>query len=204
VVWEQIDAWLQQPAPWGETVPTSIWFSGHSLGGALAVLAAARYQTLLRAQRDEQAQTVIKLRDQLQSARTAQQKTSLQQKIAAALVEMPDMGWTYTIGQPLPGDGALAQWINSELGDHYVRTINHRDVVTRVPAEFMAYAHTGKVLYFDSFGRLKINPSRFYRNVDAGLLTPDRLRQQLQETVQDHAASLYIQLLRGNAGKQQT
>jgi len=61
----------------------------------------------------------------------------------------------------------------------------------------LGYAHAGAVLHFDSFGRMKLNPSAWYRGLDTLLLDPERAREQAREAVGDHKAETYIALLKG-------
>ena len=50
-----------------------------------------------------------------------------------------------TFGQPLLADSALGAYISGQLGGNYVRFVNERDVVTRVPP---GYVHFGKLVWF--------------------------------------------------------
>lgn len=50
-----------------------------------------------------------------------------------------------TFGQPLLADAALGAHLSDQLGGNYVRFVNERDVVTRVPP---GYAHFGKLIWF--------------------------------------------------------
>jgi len=50
-----------------------------------------------------------------------------------------------TFGQPLLADSALGAYISDQLGGNYVRFVNGRDVVTRVPP---GYVHFGKLVWF--------------------------------------------------------
>jgi hypothetical protein len=49
-----------------------------------------------------------------------------------------------TFGQPLLADGALAGYLQQQLGGRYVRVMNGRDIVTRVPA---AFVHAGRLIH---------------------------------------------------------
>lgn len=50
-----------------------------------------------------------------------------------------------TFGQPLLADSALGGYLSGALGGNYVRFVNERDVVTRVPP---GYVHFGKLVWF--------------------------------------------------------
>lgn len=61
-----------------------------------------------------------------------------------------------TFGQPLLGDGALGAYVSGQLGGNYVRFVNERDVVTRVPP---GYVHFGKLIWFHK-GKLEMDTPR--------------------------------------------
>jgi pimeloyl-ACP methyl ester carboxylesterase len=90
-------------------------FTGHSLGGALATLAA------LRADRAGH-------------------------PVAAV----------YTYGQPRVGHLDFSRAFSERLDDRTFRSINHVDLVTRVPLLFQGYRHVGQRIYFDRSGAIHI------------------------------------------------
>jgi hypothetical protein len=57
-----------------------------------------------------------------------------------------------TFGQPLLADSALGAYLSGQLGGNYVRFVNERDVVTRVPP---GYVHFGKLIWFHG-GKLEM------------------------------------------------
>lgn len=61
-----------------------------------------------------------------------------------------------TFGQPLLGDSALGAYVSDQLGGNYVRFVNERDVVTRVPP---GYVHFGKLIWFHD-GKLELDTQR--------------------------------------------
>ncbi|MGK7296965.1 MAG: hypothetical protein ACNS61_14270, partial [Candidatus Wenzhouxiangella sp. M2_3B_020] len=61
----------------------------------------------------------------------------------------------------------------------------------------IGYAHAGAELYFDSFGRMKLDPSGWYRGIDVLLVDPDKVKERAMEAVGDHKAETYIGLLKG-------
>ena len=102
---------------WREVLPVieqsgkPLVFTGHSLGGALAALAA------IRADR------------------------------AGHLVAA-----VYTYGQPRVGHRDFGRLFGDRLGDRAFRSINHVDLVTRVPLLLQGYRHVGERIYFDRAG----------------------------------------------------
>jgi hypothetical protein len=58
-----------------------------------------------------------------------------------------------TFGQPLLADTALGSYVADQLGGNYVRFVNERDVVTRVPP---GYVHFGKLVWFHD-GKLELD-----------------------------------------------
>ncbi len=58
-----------------------------------------------------------------------------------------------TFGQPLLADTALGSFVSHHLGGNYVRFVNERDVVTRVPP---GYVHFGKLVWFHD-GKLELD-----------------------------------------------
>ena len=166
-----------------------VWFVGHSLGGALAVMAAAGYAIW----RDEQ------YREWDESLRqpAGDERDSKTSEGRESPPHLPPVGWIYTIGQPAVGDERLAAWLENRFGKRLVRTVNNRDVVPRLPSPVLGYAHAGAELYFDSFGRMKLDPSGWYRGLDVLLVDPDKLKERAREAVGDHNAETYIGLLRG-------
>ncbi|HSM02348.1 MAG TPA: lipase family protein [Acidimicrobiia bacterium] len=90
-------------------------FTGHSLGGALAMLGAVR-----------------------------------------ADAEGHEVDAIYTYGQPRIGLGDFSRLFAERLGDRTYRSINHVDLVTRVPLLLQGYRHVGERIYFDSAGGVHI------------------------------------------------
>ncbi|WP_159396851.1 lipase family protein [Sorangium cellulosum] len=110
------------PAPITDAIPEekellpSLYITGHSLGGALAVLAAA----LLYAQAD--AGVFGRDRRQVRSW----------------------IRGVYTYGQPMVGDAAFAS-MNGDLGKKLFRHVYRRDIVPRLPPRIMGdFMHFGQ------------------------------------------------------------
>jgi hypothetical protein len=141
-------------------------FAGHSLGGALAVLAAMRWQW--------------------EKARAAADAPCYQGRLAGV----------YTIGQPRLGDEGFACHGRELLGDCYVRAVNNRDIVPRVPPCKVGFEHFGTLHYYDEGGTLRVDPSLLVRIVDVALAdwVGERSAETLKEFEVDHSADKYVAL----------
>jgi hypothetical protein len=198
-IWTEMEEHLKTIATANPARP--IWFAGHSLGGALAVLAAARYSRWREQENRERENWATELMEELEKAAGGtpdeHKRAETMRRIQNEAAPLPPCGWVYTIGQPAVGDQRVADWLDTHFGQRLVRTINNRDIVPRLPTPVLGYAHAGAELYFDSFGRMKLNPSSLYRGLDAMLVDPERAREQALEAVGDHKAETYIALLKG-------
>lgn len=159
-VWPPLRQLIEQHHP-----NRSVWLTGHSLGGALAVLAGHRL--LVESQAAPAGNPLAGLR----------------------------IGGLYVYGQPRCGDASFARELETGLGARFVRIVNNRDVVPLSPLAAMGYAHAGTVLYIDELGRLVLDPPVWYKLLDKLELDPAELRARLKETVGDHGAALYFKLL---------
>lgn len=179
----------------------AVWFVGHSLGGALAVLAATVYaigRDLENREREQRAEEWLK---ELGAEPDAEALAEVHRRIRLEASPLPPVGWIYTIGQPAVGDERLAAWLESRFGHRLVRTVNNRDIVTRLPSPLLGYAHAGAELYFDSFGRMKIDPSGWYRGLDVLVVDPGKVSERAKEAAGDHKAGTYIGLLKGRGDR---
>jgi hypothetical protein len=167
IVWaELVSRWT--PAE-GAEAPKIVEFCGHSLGGALALLAAVRF-----------------------AAESPENRSRL--------------SGVFTIGQPRVGNAAFAGVAVPLLSGRYVRAVNNRDAVPRVPPQATAgttgdYRHFGTVHYFDAAGLLSIDPSWFYRFLDYTLpasalkgATAANWISELKEAGTDHSSGDYAAL----------
>lgn len=60
----------------------------------------------------------------------------------------------YTFGQPRIGNHSFAKRYNEKLNDITFRCVNNNDVVTRIPPQIFGYRHVGKLMYFDTEGKI--------------------------------------------------
>lgn len=172
-----------------------VWFTGHSLGGALAVLAASRWAAHREAMK------------------------------ADPRTPASWLAGVYTFGQPRVGDLDFSRHYDQRLRNRSYRYINHSDIVPTLPPEAAAhwlqpagnnptpadtasrrYEHIGQVRYFDVIGQLHRQPDVFLRLLDR-FLPPesvlagggDSLKHWAlargKEHVGDHAMLAYLKLL---------
>ena len=112
----------------------NIFFAGHSLGGALAMLACARMNGELGMVNSE-----------TNSESEIQHSTfNIQNSIQP---------WLYTFGQPRVGNAAWARWYDSRLRGRSFRVVHAEDVVARMPWLLGLYRHAGTEIFYDALGR---------------------------------------------------
>lgn len=133
--------------------PLSVHVTGHSLGAALATLAALRLQT----------------------------------------TPMVDVVQVVTFGSPRVFDEAAAHAYEKQLGARTYRVVNNQDIVTEVPLTNMGYVHVGRLLYFDTVGRLRLEPTSEQVTADRAMVSSvdyvaleERLRRGLPWTVEHY------------------
>jgi pimeloyl-ACP methyl ester carboxylesterase len=187
-VWDDIAAKIAEFGAGRQTV----WFAGHSLGGALAVLAASRYEQLVTRQNARAKKEIAALEAQLE-ADPGNAELIGKRELAIATLR-GRVGGVYTIGQPRVGDAVFTKELGQRFGDRHVRIINNRDVVPRVPLRAMDFDHSGTVLYFDEFGRLHRDPGLWLRLLDTVVISRAEVEKS-REGVRDHSSSAYVDLL---------
>ena len=119
VVWTDIINCLE------DLNPENLWLTGHSLGGALAVLAAAR---LVLGEHPSGEEVPHRLATSIRGV--------------------------YTFGQPRVGDWQFASKYEDHLGTKTFRFVNNNDVVARVPPAVLGFRHVGRMLLFDQTSAL--------------------------------------------------
>lgn len=129
----------------------TLWFAGHSLGGAMATICAGHCK----------------------------------------LSEIPsNPAALFTYGSPRVGSN---RYINYVKLRHY-RWVNNNDIVCRVPPVWLGYAHCGRELYFNAFGRLrKYTPWRRFRDRWYGFFLS--LRKWQIDHLADHSMNRYIEYI---------
>ena len=195
-------------AVWGElfqfikdhsTTPRRIFFAGHSLGGALAALAAVRYTVEAARLATQQANEIPEISNKIDEAETGEQQVLKDKLAALRTTQFPRFGGLYTLGQPRFANDALTTWVDSCFGESYVRSVNNRDAVPRVPLLTMGYHHAGQLFYFDELGRFYPNPSFFLRTLDILNIDPEDPKSAVKEAAGDHDVNYYVDLLANTA-----
>ena len=174
-VWRQIMQTLEHSGVLKSGTP--IWFTGHSLGGALAALGGLRLASELG---PKEAQYKIggvytfgqprvgdrKCADALDRAFPNRYFRSINNRDVVPRIPFV---CTPDVMSKVTGDGAMASY---------------------------EYVHAGRVIYFNDTGQALMDPPIWYRKLDiAGVgTTAKAVKDALRQTVVDHGMSTYVQL----------
>lgn len=134
-----------------KTNTKNLWFTGHSLGGAMATICAGR---------------------------------CLLSKIDSSPIQIQ------TFGSPRVGN---KRYINHAQVD-YIRWVNNNDIVTRSPPVWMGYRHTGKEIYLDSEGKIKVL-TKIQRNQDRWKGFISGLKNKEIDHLSDHSITRYVEYI---------
>jgi len=125
-VWDSLLSILESLAPGKRDV----FFCGHSLGGALAMLAAARWES--------------------GPGRAALPRSP--DPIPEAAQQRGPTIWLYTFGQPRVGNAAWRKCYDAALRPRSFRIVHAGDVVARVPWLLGMFRHAGTEIFYDALG----------------------------------------------------
>lgn len=159
-----------------------IWISGHSLGGAMAVLAAERIAS-------NHANT-------LNGLTIGGLHTYGQPRVGnKAFAEHTDKLLT----------GKYIRTINNRDTVPLVPFPDNPDLLKLVKDRTLkkwTYAHAGRVLYFNDVGLAIMDPPAWYRTLDKGVISKDKevLINKLKEAFGDHSIENYVALYRDLLG----
>ena len=152
-----------------------LFFAGHSLGGALAMLAAARLNCEVGSVNSE---NDLKLQTSNFKLQT----------------------WLYSFGQPRVGNRAWARWYDSLLHSRSFRIVHAEDVVARMPWLLGRFRHAGTEVFYDALGVKHIDwPCWAKAPSDAAGLWREWSRGQIA-LLGDHHVSTYVDLLKAEGG----
>jgi len=172
-IWEPLAEALRQLAPGNR----DLFFAGHSLGGALAMLACARWTAQGRAG----------------SPLTAAGSPGAQR------TERPT-SWLYSFGQPRVGNAAWVRWYDALLRRRSFRIVHADDVVARVPWLLGRFRHAGTEIFFDALGVKHIDwPWWAKAPSDAAGLYAEWRRGQIA-LLGDHHVATYVEILNADGG----
>lgn len=97
----------------------------------------------------------------------------------------------FSYGSPRVGNN---RYINFVKVRHY-RWVNNNDIVCRVPPPWLGYRHSGREMYFNAFGKLRMyTPWRRFRDRWHGFFVS--LRKWQIDHLADHSISRYIEYIR--------
>ena len=176
--------WEDHLLPILETLPErprALWFTGHSLGGALALLAAARtmrwrFEQLEGREGRIGLEAELADREGKAGSNAADDPEVIRLRRHVANLRASGIIGVRTFGQPRVGDDAFGAAVRELIGERATRYVNHRDVVPRLPPRRFGYDHVGTVAMFDGFGGLVREPSAWRRFLDLVLVSPDDVR----------------------------
>jgi len=129
------------PAEAGTPNCPDIFFAGHSLGGALAMLAAAAWAAGGSGNLPDRSGGSPDRMGGLPSGR-----------LPDGSGKLPDPPWLYSFGQPRVGNAAFARWYDGRLRGRSFRVVHAEDVVPRVPWLLGGFRHAGTEIFYDALG----------------------------------------------------
>jgi hypothetical protein len=167
LAWPKVEATLKTYGAFGGTAP--LFITGHSLGGALAMLAAAHILD----------RNLVK---PTEAAYVAALYTYGQPRVG-------DPTFADRVAQLLPGRYFRA--VNNRDAVPLVPP-------PIAGAKNLRYAHSGSIVYFNEFGRMLLDPPLWYRGLDKVTVDMGQqaLEDKLVEVVRDHAVTVYVTLCR--------
>ena len=128
-----------------------LWFTGHSLGGAMATISAGRCQLSRIKANPEQ---------------------------------------LCTFGSPRVGNKRYINYVKVD----FLRWVNNNDIVTRSPPAWLRYRHTGREMYLDANGELKIlNKAQRTRDAWKGFFMG--LKNREIDHFADHSIYRYVEYI---------
>jgi hypothetical protein len=177
-----------------------IWFSGHSLGGALAALAALR---LDMEQQGKSPRCVIAAIHTFGQPRVGDEQCAKEfdQRFANKyfrLINQRDI----VPRVPFPKADILLARVKERVQEREQEKEEKVDTHTIAPEaidigkqEDYRYAHAGRVIYFSDLGRAIVDPQFWYRKLDTLVVPLDReqIKDALKQTAGDHAMTGYIE-----------
>ncbi len=143
-LWPKLEAVLQDDS-------RTTWFTGHSLGGAMATICAGRcYLSHIPAMPEE----------------------------------------LHTFGSPRVG---TKQYVSHTDISHF-RWVNNNDIVTRVPPAWLRYRHSGRLMYLNAYGKLRLLTPR-QRSKDRWRGFRLGLKEGKVDPFSDHAIVRYVEYI---------
>lgn len=101
----------------------------------------------------------------------------------------------YTFGQPRVGGKSFSRNFDLDFQSRTFRFVNNNDVVTRVPTRAMGYRRIGRVVVFDSKGKLQTDPHFWNTLVNRLVGRVDDLGKPGTDGIKDHSMVCYVKNL---------
>ena len=180
--------------------PVAVFFTGHSLGGALAAIAgvefASNYWPVGRVTPCAPTTAIVGVQA---PACPSSLKAGLQPPLSPfAPVKNPIIHSVYTFGQPRVGDAQFARDASRcGMGGPSATTFrvtNRADIVPWVPGWLMGYRHFGQHIHFDALG-MHVNPLPLQQLAVNGLEIWREFRRGDAALLTDHAIAKYQEAL---------
>ena len=184
-VWEELAELISSMA--GGT--RRVWFTGHSLGGALAMLAAGR----VSGQWQGSGQWPVV---------SGQPEISAEPTGLTNHWPLSTNHYCYTFGQPRVGNAAWGRWYDARLRGRTFRVIHADDVVARVPWLWRAYRHCGTEVFYPAGARnghgACLVDAPWWRKAPSDVAGFwQEWRQGRMALLADHRVETYVNLLGG-------
>lgn len=171
-----------------------LYLTGHSLGGALATLAAARLE--LGQFRKEHL-----MRSGSPEAPAVLPEIGLELPLDGEDDYVPAVFGLYTFGSPRVFGAVAARKVDEYFLPRHFRFVNNNDIVPAVPLSIMGFRHTGHHVYITSDRTLEMDPpdslvffDGLRGRVKAGLLNTELLL----DSMTDHSIAEYCAALNHN------
>lgn len=170
-----------------------IWFSGHSLGGALAALAALR---LDMEQQGQAERCLIAAIHTFGQPRVGDDNCAREfdQRFANKyfrLINQRDI----VARVPFPKADILLAKVKEHVQEKVDTHTIEPEATDIGQQEDYLYAHAGRVIYFNDLGRAIVDPQFWYRKLDTLVVPLDReeIKDALKQSAGDHSMSGYIE-----------
>jgi triacylglycerol lipase len=185
---DALDEALAQGAPGRK----NIFFAGHSLGGALAMLACARCS----------GSAVLSTAAFGVPPKDSAGVPGGTPGTATGTVALPKT-WLYTFGQPRVGNGAWARWYDGLLRSRSFRVVHAEDIVPRVPWLLNFYRHAGTEVFYDARGAEHAGWPWWRKGLSDAAGSWRQWRHGTVALLADHHVSRYVQLLEAQRATQE-
>ncbi|GAB2190853.1 hypothetical protein MAH1_24610 [Sessilibacter sp. MAH1] len=174
--WNSIKGLFEQTKLFTQEKSIPLWISGHSLGGALAVMAAEKIQCKL--EHDQQWAGSLNIAGLYTFGQPRVGSLNYANRLDMVLINryfrvVNNRDIVPTIPFTTP---------NFSLNDEITLKLD--------------YEHGGTLIYFNDLGEGVVNPPSWYKALDKMTLNTDDIKAKLKESVSDHSMQNYILLVK--------